>query len=203
MDLFLVDSNRELFYLWASKYNALLYTQETNTVKRIYMETKDFISKINFWQSGIVEEEVTDKKKQEIIFYLHYQFQNFLQAKHMFEEMMNFVIHSKKQRTYKVLLCCSGGLTTTLFANGLQQYAQLSKRNITFDAIGYAGVYEVANQYDMILLAPQVAYLEASTKAIVNTSVCCIQPTVFATNDYDKTLSMVINKIQEEEVQYG
>lgn len=204
MDQFLVDINRQLFYMWASKYqNNVIYAQETKEVKRVDIETNDFISKIFFWQSGIVEEEVTDKKKQECIFYLHYQFQNFLQAKKLFEEMLTFVLHSKKQKLSKVLLCCSGGLTTTLFANGLQEYATLSKQNITFDAVGYAGLYEVANNYDMILLAPQVAYLEAPTKAMINSTICCIKPIYFATNDYDKTLSMVIDTLKREEVEYG
>lgn len=199
MDLFLVDINRQLFYLWAKQYkqNNCMYIEETKELKSIHFETNEIIGKVTFWYDGIVEEEVRDKNNKEGIFYLHYQFQNFLQAKKMFEEMMSFVLHSKKQKTIKVLLCCSGGLTTTLFASGLQQYARLSKQNITFDAVGYPSLYEKSRQYDMVLLAPQVAYLEPNTKAMIDVPICCISPTNFATNNFQKTLSMVVGIINK------
>lgn len=199
MDLFLVDINRQLFYMWAKQYIKMgcIHIEETKELKVIHIVTAEVIGKITFWYDGIIEEELRDKGNKEGIFYLHYQFQNFLQAKKMLEDMISFVLHSKKQKTKKVLLCCSGGLTTTLFASGLQQYARLSKQNITFDAIGYPSLYEKSSQYDMVLLAPQVAYLELKTREMLDVPICCITPTNFATNDFNQTLSMVVKTINK------
>ena len=61
--------------------------------------------------------------------------------------------------TNKILLSCSGGLTTSYFAYSMQEIFKRQGLDIVVDAVGYMEIDKVIDDYDMVLLAPQVAYL--------------------------------------------
>ena len=50
----------------------------------------------------------------------------------------------------------------------------------------------MARQYDMILLAPQIAYLESKILTKFHGDVYSIPPKMFATNDYNEIVEFIL-----------
>lgn len=59
----------------------------------------------------------------------------------------------------KVLLICSGGMSTQILINSLEKEAKnLQINNFSANAIGLPEMDEYQNDFDIILVAPQVKY---------------------------------------------
>ena len=100
----------------------------------------------------------------------------------------------------RVLLCCSGGLTTTLFASKMQELAKLENLSYEIFATGYSRLFEIANDYDIILIAPQVAYmLPQAKRRLPDKEVVTIPTRIFATNDYSGALKIIYDWYQNKE----
>ena len=76
-----------------------------------------------------------------------------------------------KQKT-KVLLCCSGGLTTSYFAREINEANKLLKNAIEVSAVGYNQLYQIGKQFDIIFLAPQISYLHVQIQSILKRASC-------------------------------
>ncbi len=58
----------------------------------------------------------------------------------------------------KILLVCSGGMSSSLIKSKVNKYAQEKGLDITIDAKGSNEFTDYINGVDVILLGPQVAY---------------------------------------------
>lgn len=58
----------------------------------------------------------------------------------------------------KVLLVCSGGMSTSILMKKLQKYAVENGRELEIAAVAMSVYPEVCRDYDCILLGPQVMY---------------------------------------------
>ncbi|UQS81460.1 PTS fructose transporter subunit IIA [Bombilactobacillus folatiphilus] len=60
----------------------------------------------------------------------------------------------------KILLSCSGGMSSSLIADGLQKEGQKRQEKITVQAVGTEEVADLLgnDQFDIVLLAPQSVY---------------------------------------------
>ncbi|MGL4624890.1 MAG: PTS sugar transporter subunit IIB [Culicoidibacterales bacterium] len=56
----------------------------------------------------------------------------------------------------KVLLVCSGGMSTTILVSALQK--QAAGTDFTFDAVGTEQYEHEVENFDMVLVAPQVKH---------------------------------------------
>ena len=61
----------------------------------------------------IIEMEVINKKNATSEFYIHFQYNNNAHALSLYQEFEDALIQTKEKHTLNVLLCCSGGLTTS------------------------------------------------------------------------------------------
>ncbi len=194
MDEFLSDIYVSLFYQWI-----LHYPYETCRLDRadpewIRLENKLVQGIITFNPKRIIELTVLDKQSQENIFYIHFQMKNLAHAKELFEQLLACMQQFKEERPIKVLLCCSGGLTTSFFAMQMQKAAKLQKVKMEIRAVGYADLYYQSEDQQVILLAPQLSYMHAKVqKLLKNQLVLKIPPSIYATYD---AISMV-NMIQQ------
>ncbi|MCD7893979.1 MAG: ROK family protein [Erysipelotrichaceae bacterium] len=117
-------------------------------------------------------------------------------AVELFNEMIEVIkkLIDKPQR--KVLLSCTSGLTTTYFAQQLNDAANILNLEYSFEATPYADLYDKGRDYDIILLAPQIAYLQPKVQEVLrNKMVLQIPASMYAKYDTGETLSF----IQEEE----
>lgn len=59
----------------------------------------------------------------------------------------------------KIMLACAGGMSTSLLARKMQDYARARGYNVKCWAIGVADIPQASGTYDILLLGPQVKHL--------------------------------------------
>lgn len=199
MDKFLADIYLECFKMWILSQGNEQCRISLHDDKTINIMTQYSESTICFYPNQIVEFNVTNKFKNEVELYLHFQFKNMKHTRKLFNEMYETIQKLIKKPVVKVLLCCSGGLTTGYFAQKINEAASLLSINIEVDAIAYDYLYEVGDGYDVIMLAPQISYLYAKANAILkNKIVLKIPSVIFAKYDVKEMISF----IEEERINH-
>ena len=115
--------------------------------------------------------------------------------------MSNFrriLLNSKPK--YKILLCCSGGMTTEFFAEKIREAIQLLSLNIEVSAVGYQKLYQIGKNFDVILLAPQVSYIYLQAeKALKNQLVLKIPPQIFAKYNVGELINFINSSLENRE----
>ena len=203
MDEFLQEINATVYIKWILLQNGkdgLVIKADLHDNNTIIIENDVVTGKIIFYGNAIFEEELTDRQTNDKIFYLHFQLTYLNHAVELFKEMINCAKEVTNRPSVQVLLCCSGGLTTTLFAYRMQELAKLENLPYEIEATGYSRLFEIANEYDIILLAPQVGYmLPQAKRRLPCKEVLVIPARVFATNDFSGALKLVSNWYQNKE----
>ena len=192
MDAFNVDINAVIFFEYLKSYQYPEDTQVQAEDKSIYINNEYIKAFITFNSNNIFEYIIENSKTKENEFYLHFQFKTFDHALSLFNEMIQTIISLKYRPTLRILLSCTGGLTTSYFAGNLNEKAAEQNLDYTFDAIGFTYLDEVASDYDVILLAPQISYKHANIQGTYkNKIVINIPPKVFAKYDASKMISII------------
>ena len=196
MDEFLKDIHTEIFYYWILNQKNRLYRcfQDPDNHQIIILENEDSQGIITFNKYNIIELTVVNKIKHKTEFYLHFQMKNLHHAKHLFEEMVKTIKKISTTPSTKILLCCSGGLTTGYFAEKINEISRLLDLDIEARATRYLDVYEKGLNYDYVLLAPQISYLCANIqKVLKEQKVLKIPPKVFAKYDVLNLIRFISN----------
>ncbi len=194
MDEFLKEIHTQFFKKWIcmqvdERYKVYIDDKYQDV---IYIKTKYGQGEITFNPLNIIELKVTNKITEEVDFYLHFQMETIKHAVELFSEMIESIINLSNRLITKVLLSCSGGLTTGFFAQRINEVVQLLGLDLKVDAIGYNQLFQVANNYDIILLAPQISYLHAKIHDILKDQIIInIPPQIFAKYDVGKILSLI------------
>lgn len=150
--------------------------------------------------SMIIEFSVIAKKDDSTRFYLHFELNDEAHAKKLYDEMVETLLALQNEKTVNVLLSCSAGLTTAMFAQQLNETASSLNINYHFDAVSYMSIYEEVSRYDIILLAPQIGYMLNKLKESLPDKLVLQIPTVVF-GAYDAMAA--IQFIQKEEQQYA
>lgn len=58
----------------------------------------------------------------------------------------------------KILLACNGGYSTGVLVDAMKEYCQKEKIDFEIKAVGTPEAKNIAHEWDVILLGPQVAY---------------------------------------------
>ena len=83
-------------------------------------------------------------------------------------------------KEYKILLVCSGGMSTSILMQKMQKYAEEKGLSLKIDACGANVCQDKAGDYDVILLGPQIAYQKAGIAGKVSIPVAAMQPQDYA-----------------------
>ena len=82
---------------------------------------------------------------------------------------------------YKILLACSAGLSTSLLVDSMKKNAASISQEVATVAKASGEAKEIIDQYDVILLGPQVKFMEANFKQIAKGKpVVVIPPQIYA-----------------------
>lgn len=194
MDEFLMDIHTLIYKKWilmqkSDEYDLGLKPHHEDT---IIIETDYCYGEIVFNAMNIIELSVMNTYSNEAEFYLHFQMKTMKHAIELFYEMLTCIKKLVTQPVMRILLSCSGGMTTSYFAQKMNQAAQLLFMNYEADAVGYNNLFNIGHKYDVILLAPQISYMHAKVQEIFkNQIVLQIPPQVFAKYDVGKTLFLI------------
>ena len=66
----------------------------------------------------------------------------------------------------KVLLICAGGLSTSILMKKMMKYAEENGFELKIEAVGVTNYDDVAKNYDVILLGPQISHKKAEIQAV-------------------------------------
>ena len=81
--------------------------------------------------------------------------------------------------TKTIILACVGGLTTSMLVERIHEVIYRDKLDYSFYSVGITGVDNLKN-VDVLLLSPQLAYLEEKAKANLEIPVAVILCPPFA-----------------------
>lgn len=206
MDEFLRDIHTMIFKQWIlmqDQSQCHIYLDKDNN-HIIDIKTNYSFSQVIFNPLNIIELSVTNTTNQNIEFYLHFQMKTMKHATELFNEMMNNILQLVEKPKIKILLSCSGGLTTSYFASKLNEAAQILDYHYEVKAIGYTDLFNIGNEYDVILLAPQISFMHAKVQEILKEKIVLkIPPQVFAKYDVVKTLQLVRNGLENKKASHN
>lgn len=206
MDEFLRDIHTMIFKQWIlmqDQSQCHIYLDKHNN-HIIGIKTNYSFSQVIFNPLNIIELSVTNTTNQNIEFYLHFQMKTMKHATELFNEMMNNILQLVEKPKIKILLSCSGGLTTSYFASKLNEAAQILDYHYEVKAIGYTDLFNIGNEYDVILLAPQISFMHAKVQEILKEKIVLkIPPQVFAKYDVVKTLQLVRNGLENKKASHN
>jgi len=91
--------------------------------------------------------------------------------------------------TKTIILACVGGLTTSMLVERIHEVIYRDKLNYSFYSVGITGVDNLKN-VDVLLLSPQLAYLEEKAKANLDIPVA-----VISDEDFDRAAAKMFDLI--------
>lgn len=146
---------------------------------------------IQFWNQHHIIEETIINENNELLFYLHYTIINLAIAKKFIINFFRELVGRPQPK--HIGMSCSCGITTSLFVEGLKKLSQILNLPYEFDVVPLHEIESLCHDYDVILLAPQVSYLEPQIKGICKNQclVSTIDATTFATSHYQDALNEI------------
>lgn len=94
-------------------------------------------------------------------------------------------------KSYKILLVCSGGMSTSVLMSKMQKYGEENGIDIQVDACGTNNYQDQVSKYDIILLGPQIAYRKKQISGTVSIPVASIKPQDYAFGNVANILAEV------------
>ena len=140
----------------------------------------------------VVELCVTEDASGENRFFLHFELEDLERAEQLFGEMMSALQGGHDGGQRRILLCCTVGMTTSLFAQRLGEAADALSIDYVFEAKGLDEARRQGGNYDAVMLAPQVGYRRREAiDAFPHAVVFEIPPRVFASYDTQSAIRML------------
>lgn len=199
MDEFLREINTQIFRQWIMNQSREGFVvKQTSDPDIISINTPSSYTEISFNDMEIIEFVVKNKNNQRVEFYIHFQMNTLSHAVGLYVEMLECIQSIVETNVTKVVLCCSGGLTTGMFADDLNKGAEILGLDYVFSAVPYTKLYEVGGNYDVILLAPQISFEHAKViQTLVDPLVIKIPPRIFAKYKVNELLTLMKEKISD------
>ena len=161
----------------------------------VAIETEQATGYVNFYDidgSVIVEMRLTRKADDEPAFFLHFELEDQERAQELFGEMVLAIEDLREREKRHVLLCCSCGITTTFFADKLNQCAQQQKLDYDFAAKPLVDAQREGKNFAAVLLAPQVGHQRKQVAELMpKTPVLELPARIFGAYDAPAALELV------------
>ncbi len=178
------------------------YEADFSDKDHFHLETPYAVAQINFYNMDpdpeIVEFLIENKADGETKFFLHFHATEPDHTMGLFHEMVDTLVGLREEQTTEILLCCTAGMTTSFFADRMNQVAQTLGLNWSFSAVSVNEVYEHGASKAAILVAPQIGYQAARiAETMRDVPVLNIPTAVFASYDAAGCIEFVRNELQE------
>lgn len=169
---------------------------------RMVVTAGELVAQVNFYplddDAEIVEYRINRAEEDEPLFFLHFALDDMERAQELFAQMVEVLEERKSHVTTRVLLCCTSGLTTTLFANKMGEAAKTLSLDYEFSAMPVDRALVDGGEYSAILLAPQASHMRRQMrKAHPNTLVFEIPAKVFGAYDAGSALRLLMHAFRD------
>lgn len=171
------------------------------------IETPSATAEVNIYPfddgTEIVEYRIVRAADGEQTFFLHALLDDLGRAEELFHQMAEALEEARTHKTTHVLLCCTSGLTTSLFAARIGEAAKALSLDYDFTAMSESQALK-AEGFEAVLLAPQVAYLRKQMmKAHPNAIVFEIPGKVFGSYDGGEAVRLLMQALRDVPAQEG
>lgn len=175
--------------------------EKNENSQKLSFQTPTVSGFVTVWSNNIVEEEIILNQTQDQLFYLHYTIIDLAQAKLLFQEFYRTLLKHTHEQIIKIGICSSDGFSTTLFVEEMKEVCIFENSQLEIVSLSLEELYESYQNYDVIYLTPQIAYLEPELLAYTHHLVPIkqINPTTFATKDYQAFLKSIHHHFVEQE----
>lgn len=95
----------------------------------------------------------------------------------------------------KILLVCSAGMSTSILVKKMEEAAEIMNVDVHVEAKAMAEAQSVLENYDVILLGPQVKYIENNIKSMTEKPVSVIPANVYALGKGKEALELALQLI--------
>ncbi|MDO4797177.1 MAG: ROK family protein [Coriobacteriales bacterium] len=176
------------FRSWIRGQRHVGYAADLTDDDHFVLTTDYVVAQINFYNMEpdpeVVELHIEEKATGEAKFFLHFIAQERDHAIQLFREMVQALLALREQQTTEVLLCCTVGMTTSFFAEKLNQVAEAMELDWHFSAVAVSEAIEQGRDKTAVLVAPQIGYqTERMRGALPEVPVLAIPTTIFASYD--------------------
>lgn len=96
----------------------------------------------------------------------------------------------------KILLCCSAGFSTSILVEKMYDYFDDNDIDVRMDAVSVSRVKEIIDDWDIVLIAPQMAYAIDEIKKITKKPVAAIPPEIYQNGSGKEVAIMAISLIK-------
>lgn len=173
---------------------------------RLCVEGASSKGEVNFYDMGdgseIAEMRIFRATDGEQVFFLHFMMEDEARARELFHEMRDALLELAERCTMRVLLCCTCGVTTTMFAQKMNVVATTLGLDYAFAAKPLERLLEEPESFDAVLLAPQVGYQRQKVlDALPGTLVIELPGKVFGSYDAAAAVRLVTSAFDREEAQ--
>ena len=170
--------------------------------EHISLATSTMFGKITFHRQGddpeIVEMRITRKTDGAPMFRVRFELNDELRAEELFMEMAAELERADARGTVRVLLCCSAGITSTMYQRKLNQLSESLSLHYDFTAMPLDSAIAAGGTYDVVMVAPQLGYRRKDAQeAYPNAMVVEIPGEIFSNFDVDATLHMLLDAMDE------
>jgi len=148
----------EEFLEWVKTQETEGCEKEVSDERSITFKTSRYTGFVRIYPDDIAELGIRNNSTEETEFYLHFNAGDKEHAEDLFHNMIETLLKLENRKTVKVLLSCTSALTTSYFAEELNNAAKMLKMDYEFNAADHNKIYNIGFDYDAILLAPQIHY---------------------------------------------
>lgn len=176
------------------------YVADLGDDDRFVLETEFATAVISFYDMApdpeIVELSIEEKATGETRFFLHFHPVDKGHSIQLFGEMVQALLSIQGHQRTEVLLCCTAGMTTSFFAERLNQAAQAMGLDWDFSAVSVTEAYEHGRGKAAILIAPQIGYQADRVRQVMgDVPVLQIPTAIFAAYDAAGCLEWVRDEL--------
>lgn len=142
----------------------------------------------------IVTMKIVRKRDGAPMFRVRFELTEILRAEELFLEMSEVLGQTDSRPLTRVLLCCTAGVTTTMYENKLRQLAEELSLHYEFTAMPLDQAMRRKGSYDVVMVAPQLGYRRRDAQvAYPHATVMEIPGEIFARFDVKATLELLLD----------
>ena len=171
--------------------------------EHIGLATATMFGKITFYpqpdgQPEVVELMIVRKNDSAPMFHVRFELNDELRSKELFLEMTEVLERTDNRGSLHVLLCCTAGITTTMYERKLNALAESLSLHYEFTATPLDLAIKRRNHYDVVMVAPQLGYRRKDAQdAYPNALVMEIPGEIFSRFDVEATLHLLLDALGE------
>ncbi len=152
----------QTFLAWALAQQVEGYEFHQVSEGHVQLEGDSYQGEINLHDlpdstNPVVELRITRRADAEDVFFLHFLLDDLTRAQELFHEMADALRELNDDRKTQVLLTCTCGITTTMFASKMNEVAQALGLPYQVQARPIDWLAEKEKSFGAVMLAPQVA----------------------------------------------